>query len=147
MKVKKLSYLSSLFLVLLTTQCIKDDGVNSVPTNCDALTLIDSFTYENAATSPYTINSAVLNDDCLVINISASGCDGNSWLIELLDSGGVSDSNPPQRSTKLFLTNDEDCLTVINRVRSFDLSTLQIDDASEIMINIDGLSEPILYSY
>lgn len=147
MKPNKLIYIPLFFLLLLNIQCLDDDEISSLPTNCNDIARIDSFSYENAATDSYTINSAVLNEDCLIINISASGCSGNSWVMQLMDSGEVDESLPPQRSLKLFLINSEACLSVVNRQRSFDVSTLQIDDTDEIVLNIDGFSETIMYAY
>jgi len=132
--------------LFLNMQC-DDDGMSLPESNCAGFTVIDSFTYANSATSPYSINSVSINGDCLVIDVSASGCDGNTWEMQLIDSGSVSESNPPQRNVKFFLINTEDCLAVVDRARSFDLTSLQIEGENEIVINVDDYSDPVIYTY
>ena len=147
MKINKLNRVALFFLISLNLQCINDDGPDSPVSNCGALAIIDAFSYENAATSAYTINNAFINEDCLVISILASGCDGNSWTMQLMDSENVSDSSPPQRNVKLFLINDESCQAVVNATESFDISGLKVDNVNEIIINIDSYTESITYTY
>ena len=147
MKFPKLCVLLVFAALFLNMQCNEDDGNSFPSSNCGALALIDSGAYLTAETNPYTINSAVMNEECLVLNISASGCDGSTWIIQLLDSGNVSESEPPQRAVKLFLFNNEACLSVISQVQSFDLSALQVDGVNEITINIDDFPDPIVYTY
>ena len=147
MNFKKLSHLILFALCLLNFQCSEDDGNPVLPTNCAALAIIDSTTFQTGATSLYTINSVDIIDDCMSISISASGCDGVSWVMQLIDSGDVQESTPPQRSIKLFLVNNEACLAQISRAQTFDLSTLRVDGADEIILNLDGYDDPITYSY
>lgn len=133
--------------LLLNMQCNDDDGNSMPPTNCGALAVIDGFSYQNAATSPYTINSVTINEECLVINFTATGCDGSTWTTQLMDSDEIMESDPPQRAVKLFLINNEACLAEITQVQSFDLTALQIEGENEIVINIDDFSESVTYTY
>ncbi|MAB49358.1 MAG: hypothetical protein CMC05_12085 [Flavobacteriaceae bacterium] len=146
MKISKIIMSLLCAALFLNMQC--DDDDTSLPqSNCSSFVAIDGFTYENSATSPYSINSVSINNDCLVIEVSASGCDGNTWDMQLVDSEEVSESNPPQRYVKFFLINTEDCLAVVDRARSFDLSPLQIEGENEIIINVDDYSDPVIYTY
>lgn len=131
----------------LNMQCESDDPAPLPESNCVSFALIDGFSYENAATSPYTINDITVNEDCLIISVTATACDGSTWTMQLLDSGEVEESNPPQRNVKFFLVNNEACLAEISRTTSFDLSTLQVEGENEIIINVDGYPDPIIYSY
>lgn len=132
--------------LFLNMQC--DDDTTTLPqSNCVSFTLIDSYSYENAATSPYTINNVSINEDCLIINVTATACDGSTWTMQLMDSGNVSESNPPQRNVKFFLVNDESCLAEISRTTSFDLSTLQVEGENEVIINIDAYPDTVTYTY
>lgn len=146
MKFSRLIMLLLSVTLFLNMQC-EDDPVSLPQSNCVNLALIDSFSYENAATSPYTINDVIVNEDCLIISITATGCDGNTWTMQFLDSGSVDESSPPQRYAKFFLINDESCLAEVSRTTSFDLSTLQIEGENEIIINIDGYEDPVTYTY
>lgn len=140
--------MSSLCIILfLNMQCEDDDTTTLPQSNCVSFALIDSFSYENAATSPYTINNVSINEDCLIISITATACDGSTWTMQLMDSGDVSESNPPQRYVKFFLVNDESCLAEISRTTSFDLSTLQVEGENQIIINIDAYPDTVTYTY
>lgn len=147
MKFPKIIVLLLSVTLFLNMQCEGDDPAPFPESNCVNLTLIDSFSYENATTSPYTVTDVAINEDCLIITITATGCDGNTWDMQLLDSGSVEESNPSQRYVKFFLVNNEACLAEISRTTSFDLSTLQIEGENEIIINIDQYSDPITYVY
>ena len=147
MNFKKLSHLLVFALFMLNFQCFEDDENTILPTTCNALAIIDNVTFETSATSPYTIIGVDIIGDCMSINISASGCDGVSWIMQLIDSGDVEATNPPERAIKLFLVNNEACLAQITRAQTFDLSALQIEGENQIILNLDGYSEPITYTY
>lgn len=147
MKFSKIIILALSMTLFLNMQCEGDDPAPLPQTNCVNLTLIDGFSYENATTSPYTITDVDINEDCLIITITATGCDGSTWDMQLLDSDSVDESNPPQRYVKFFLVNNEACLAEVSKTTSFDLSTLRIEGENEIIINVDGYSDPITYTY
>lgn len=134
-------------LCLTNTQC-EDDDLLIVPNNCDLSILIDSNAYDNSVSSEFAFVSVnIIDGNCLFIEFSASGCDGDSWEFELIDSGAVAESLPEQRFLKFELTNNEACLAVFERSTSFDLIPLQVEGSNEILLNIDGLNEPVVYSY
>jgi hypothetical protein len=54
--------------------------------------VVDDSFFESAQTNEYEFNSLEISDGCLFVNISASGCDGNSWSVVLVASGDVGDS-------------------------------------------------------
>lgn len=131
-------------LLLMNTQCDDDDVVN-VP--CDQTIVVDSGFYESATSDVYEAGNVYFSDNCLTIEISSSGCDGNSWSMVLVDSGNVAESSPEQRYLKLVLTNEELCDAVVEQVRSFDLTPIQVDGSNEIILNIEGFPEPLTYNY
>jgi hypothetical protein len=131
-------------LLLMNTQC-DDDTVVSIP--CDQTIVVDAGFYESVESNLYELNSAEIIDNCLAINISASGCDGNSWSMVLVDSGSVAESSPEQRYLKFVLTNEEACLAFVSQERSFDVTPIQVDGSNEIILNIEGFTEPLTYSY
>ncbi|MFP4845348.1 hypothetical protein [Winogradskyella sp. PE311] len=145
MKSLRLTTLFLLGLLLLSTQC-DEDNVPISPL-CDEVPIIDSSFYENSESDTFSILNAEVDGDCLLINLSASGCDGSSWQIELVDADIVQESSPVQRSLKLVLTNNEACLAVFTQRRSFDLRELRVAGEIEVLLNIQDFSEPILYSY
>lgn len=145
MKLTKIGVLCFCFaLLFISTQCDEDDYV---PEPCGQTVVIDNTFYETAESNFYNLISTYIQGNCLVIDISASGCDGNSWSMVLVDSGDVAESSPEQRFLKFVFTNPEVCLAVFNQERTFDLTPLQIEGSNEIILNIEGFPEPISYSY
>ncbi|MDT0559593.1 hypothetical protein RM697_13115 [Ichthyenterobacterium sp. W332] len=144
-KSKLLAFLC-LALLLVNTTCNEDDlPINEV---CDYNVVINQMLYNEIDNeNSLTIQEAILNDNCLELLVSASGCDGESWEFALVDSGDIAESSPIQRFLKLNFTNNEACLAVITRVVSFDISDLQMPNENEVLLNIEDLSESFLYQY
>ena len=132
-------------LLLMNTQCDEDDDFQV--SSCGQSAIIDSAFFETAESSEYFLDGYSINDDCLTIEISASGCDGESWSMVLVDSGNVAESSPEQRYLKFVFTNNETCLAVFSQVREFNLSALRVDGSNEIVLNIEGFPEPLSYFY
>ncbi|OUS03358.1 hypothetical protein A9Q86_00125 [Flavobacteriales bacterium 33_180_T64] len=129
----------------MNTQCDDDDDLVEAP--CEQTVIIDSGFYELAESDLYTLISVQIEDNCLAINVSASGCDSSSWSMVLVDSGAVAESSPEQRFLKFVFSNEEDCLAVFTQERSFDLSPLQITGSNEVILNIESFSETLTYMY
>ena len=129
--------------------CSNDDDDSETLINCDfdtSMVLISEEQFDNAASDPLTINSLVLDNDNLTINFSASGCDGNSWELKLIDSENVFESNPPQRNLRLSLRNEELCQAFITRELTFDISNLQVD-GNQVVLNVTNSDDSVLYEY
>lgn len=145
----KLSKICIAFLcfpfLLMNTQCDDDDDIQN--DNCGQSVIIDNTFFESAVSGDYMLVGFDLNDDCLTIEVSASGCDGESWSMVLVDSGIVAESSPEQRNLKFVFTNEEACLAVFNQNRSFDISALQVDGSNEVILNIEGFPDVINYMY
>ncbi len=132
-------------LLLMNTQCDEDDDFQV--SSCGQPVIIDNAFFETAESSDYVLVDSSITNDCLTVEISASGCDGESWSMVLVDSGNVAESSPEQRYLKFVFTNNEACLAVFSQVREFNLSTLRVDGSTEVVLNIEGFPEPLLYSY
>ncbi|WP_298498084.1 hypothetical protein [uncultured Algibacter sp.] len=128
----------------MNTQCEEDDDYLSV---CDNLVIIDESYYNTFDSGNFTFIDAEVIDNCLSVTISASGCDGNSWAYNLVDSGSIAESLPEQRYLKLELLNEEACLAVFKRTVSFDLTPIKIEGSNEIILNIEGFESSINYKY
>ncbi|PZD76815.1 hypothetical protein DNG35_10685 [Mesonia sp. K7] len=130
------------------TSCSNDDDNGTPPVNnCDFDTIISDDLYANAPSDQLSITDLSILDDCLQITFSASGCDGNSWVVKLIDSGEISDSSPAQRDLRLSLENNEACTAVPSKTYTFDISELQIPNDSEVNLNITNSDDQILYEY
>jgi hypothetical protein len=145
MELKKIIALLTLCLLLMNFQCNEDD--NLLASQCDDTVIVDNSVYQSAETSFYTVANSVINGDCLEVNIASSGCGGETWVLTLIDSGDIAESMPPQRYLKLSLFNEESCLAVFNKEQSFDLTSLRIEGANEVLLNIEDFPESLTYSY
>ena len=138
-------------MILLIFGCDKNEDNKIIEceesNNCDKCILIDRDLYFQTNTDNYTIMIIQVNQDCLEIEFGSSGCDGNSWEIELIDLGAISETAIPQRNLKLKLINNEDCEAFITRTISFNLNPLQLDNYEEINLKIDDYSDLIRYEY
>ena len=133
-----------LMIGILISSCSDDGGGN--PINCDFETLISAEQYQNAPSDQLEINSLEINGNCLKINFSSGGCDGNTWELKLVDSEDILESNPPQRNLRLLLKNDEICQAYLTKELTFDISNLQID-GNEVQLNMTNSQQNILYEY
>lgn len=133
-------------LTLLIFSCSNDDDNNGNQNNCDFETIISEEQFENAPSNQVFINSLNIENGCLEINFSASGCSGDTWEVKLIDSEAVFLSNPPQRNLRLSLLNEELCDAFITKVMTFDVTNLQVD-SNVVLLNIINSDASILYEY
>jgi hypothetical protein len=133
----KTSFFSFLLAVILIG-CCKPDAL------CEREVIISEQQYENAPNDPLTIKSLSITDDCLKIEFTASGCDGNSWDVKLIDSGVILKSLPPQKNLRLSLKNQELCQALFTKEMTFDISGLRIDE-DKIRLNLTNGDKHIIY--
>ena len=138
--------LALVFIGLLFVACSKDSDDDTTASSCDFELIVSAEEYANAPSAPLSIQSLEIEGSCLKVNFSASGCDGNTWEVKLIDSGTSLDSDPPQRSLRVSLENLELCQAVFTRELTFDLSKLEAE-GKQIRLNIENNNESILYSY
>jgi hypothetical protein len=120
--------------------------------NCDQDVIISQIEYENAPNDlydpindKYNIINMEIVGNCLKIKFWASGCDGSTWIVKLIDLGVVAESIPCQRTLRVSLDNKEACRAVIEKEISFNIEALQIQGDNRIQLNVSGIS--ILYEY
>lgn len=134
---------AGLLLVALLTACSKR---TNHATECDQFVVVDLIDFQTAADDLMSVNTIELHGDCLSINFSAAGCDGESWRIRLIDAGFVLESNPPQRNLKFTLENDELCEAYITKEVSFDIRELRTT-GHVVILNLNDSDNQILYHY
>lgn len=117
----------------------------TVETDCDAVVVLSENEYEKTVDDHIGIKELQISGDCLHINFSSGGCNGNSWEVKLIDSEQIAESYPVQRFLKLSLKNEEDCLAIVTKEMSFDISELQLDSYDKVILNVSG--ESIEYDY
>ena len=145
---KKIFTLLVLFGMLFIS-CSDDDNNTGNVSQCDLTSqIIENEVFQDIETYNYQINNVVLNQNCLEITLTSSGCDGNTWEMNLYSTDNFYDPiYPLQRAVKLELINNEICLAIIQKTISFDLTPLQIEEQNEVPLNIEGWEEQIIYQY
>ena len=144
---KKILFVVSIMCCFLSTKCEDDHDTIPIIEICDQKTMVNKNIYDNLVSADFDFVSAEITDNCLAIEISASGCDGNSWEFNLVDSGAVAESSPEQRYLKFQLINEEACLAVFKKTISFDLTPLQISGSNEVILHLEGLESSLRYKY
>ncbi len=145
--IKKISLFILLALCFMNMQCDEDDVVSLPNEICEETTVVSPSLYENLSSVNFTFVSAEITNDCLNLEVGASGCDSKSWGFKLVDSGAIAESSPEQRFLKFQLINDESCEAYFRRSVSFDLTLLQINGSNEIILHIEGLESSLNYKY
>lgn len=138
--------LLSLALIVPILSSAQDDDYYEIPVKCDRETIKSNEQYENAPSDQLTINSLAINDDCLKINFSSSGCEGDTWELKLVASEIIFFTVPAGRILRLSLKNEELCQTIITKELTFDISNLQVD-GDEVILHITNYDEVIMYEY
>lgn len=131
-----------LSLIVLASSCKKDNQRNE---DCDQNVIVSANAYNNQPSDPVTIQKLQIDGDCLSVTFSASGCDGNSWIVKLIDYEAIVKTNPPKRTLRLALDNKQLCDALITKTISFNIKSLQIKGTGKVTLTIAGNS--ILYKY
>ena len=147
MKFKKRIYILVLGCVLMNFQCEDSSNDDSMEISCGIEVVNDSILYESAESSYFGVLNYNLEGDCLSVTISSSGCSASTWGLTLIDSETITESLPPQRDLRLIFYNNEACLAVLEKEEIFDLVALQVHGTNEVVLNIEGFPESILYTY
>lgn len=141
------TFLFSLAVIFTLSACNWCDDTPTPTTDCDETCIIDTDLYDNDTGDVTYILSASIEDDCMSITYSTSGCDSDDWIVNLYDSGNANYSLPPQRDLRLDIGENGACLAIFTKTTSFDISHLQIEEHSSLLLNLKGLEEAIPYNY
>lgn len=130
---------------LIATGC-KTERIEPNP-DCPDRVLISAERYNNSPADELIVMRAAIQGDCLYLEFSASGCDGSTWELRLIDASTIMESYPIQRSIRLSLNNNEDCDAVISREIAFDITPLQLAEYDKIYLNLANSGQQLLYMY
>lgn len=141
------SYYRDTFIIQFKYSKQLDTTILNINTqsSCDQNVIISETEYQNAPDDPFSITEMTITGDCLNIKFAASGCDGNTWIVKLIDSGNIAESYPCQRTLRLSLDNKEACTAVPGKEISFDIKDLQILGNDMVILHVSG--KEILYEY
>lgn len=138
-------FLLTILLSAITVSCITK--MEEVPDSDNKIVVLDNILYTKAITNNYTIKSAAVVGDSLVVEVTSSGCSGSSWVFKAFDSEVIAESYPIQRYMRISLDNKELCLAVITKRVSFNLKPVRTTGYQIIVINLDKWVAQLLYSY
>ena len=109
--------------------------------------LVDVFFFENGPSMSLEITKMKINQYCLEISFNSSGCNGDTWVVKLVDSDEVSQTTPSQRMLRLSLSSEELCEAIVEKTISFDLTSIQIQVNNQVLLTIANNDSKILYEY
>ncbi len=138
--------LLNLILVLFIS-CNDSDDPEFIDSKCDQIVIIDNQKYINDKSSGLSVQSVEINGDCLNVVLTSGGCDGKTWVAELVDANWIAESIPEQRDLRILLQNEELCDANISKMYSFDLRPTRIVNSNKILLNLEFWDEQILYEY
>lgn len=139
--------ISSLMMVLSLTFLSCDDfSLSSIKLDCNREIIVDNSLYENSPNDIYNFKSVEIKGNCLNITIEYGGGCGDIEL-KLIDSEYVMESIPVQRNLRLSFKDEDYCKALITKKISFDITPIQIQGESTIVLNLANWDEQILYYY
>lgn len=144
---KKLFFILITVIFIVSACSNAEDEKSSLKNECANEVVIDAELYLTAPSDILIINNLEIENNCLLINFSASGCTGDTWQIKLIDANVIMESYPPQRNLRLSLQNEEECEKLIIKEISFDIEELQVDGYDKIKLNITNSNQTIVYEY
>ncbi|HLT94400.1 MAG TPA: hypothetical protein VKZ56_07550 [Membranihabitans sp.] len=111
---------------------------------CDGVAKVDQELFENSESSTLFIDEIQITENCLWVRYSASGCNGESWELELIGSEAVQYSLPPQRNIRFILKNNELCEAHITKEKTFDISALR-SEGEAMLLNVINSEHQLMY--
>ena len=146
----KLYFSSALFLwIFLLSACNKSESVVISPPllpECDTPVIVDADLFDTAPSDEFQLLSAVIEGHCLKIVVRyGGGCEEVTF--QLIDAAVVMESFPIQRNIRLSLEDNDPCEALITQELLFDLTPLQVDGNSKVVLNLHGSQESLTYQY
>lgn len=142
--------LSLLGLIFVLFSCNKEQVIemktNDKTTSVDEV-IVDREKYRDSSSAYFSIDTVKIDGDIMTITIGASGCSGDSWSVELIDSEMILKSYPGQRSLKVLFKNEELCQAYFLKEYSFNISKLKLGEAGKVYLNLENYKERLLYEY
>lgn len=141
--------LSILILLAMNLNGCNDETTDTnTSSDCDYKLVVDAQQYKDAPSDYIHIDTVIITNDCMEITFGASGCDGNTWKVQLLGDGSTMESFPVQTQLRLSLENKELCAAYFTKTINFDISALKIESYNQIILNIDDYAHgSITYNY
>src|SRR5690606_31060683 len=132
---------SGLYLLILLFTfpggCEKSE-VTSIFSVCDQKTVVDRSFFESGPLDRMDIQDVVIERDGLRIKSRASGCNSESWKVELVGSEYATQTLPADRDIRLSLDSEEEGLPYLGKEISFDMTIFKAGSEDVILLFYDS---------
>lgn len=135
------------FTVILTV-FLSCSPTRDIPNSgCGESVIVSQTTYNEAPSDELSILEAEIKGDCLKISTqTGGGCEEHEYM--LIDAGAVMYSLPPQRTLRVSLDKKGDlCKALLYKDLKFDLTALQMEGESAVVLRLEGFEERLTYEY
>ncbi len=145
------SFFSSLLFLfgILLSGCNKSQDVtidSPLPSTCDTPVVVDADLYENAPADEFQFQSVIIDGSCLKVIVRyGGGCE--EVVFQLIDASAIMESFPIQRNIRLSLEDNDQCKALITQELFYDLTSLQVEGNSKIILNLQGFQGSLTYQY
>ncbi len=145
------SFFSSLLFLfgILLSGCNKSQDVtidSPLPSTCDTPVVVDADLYENAPADEFQFQSVIIDGSCLKVIVRyGGGCE--EVVFQLIDASAIMESFPIQRNIRLSLEDNDQCKALITQELFYDLTPLQVEGNSKIILNLQGFQGSLTYQY
>ncbi len=136
------------FAVFLIFSCSKSkDIITDTPaSDCDSPVLVDADLYDSAPSDEFQFHSVSIDGNCLKLAVQyGGGCE--EVIFQLIDASVVMESFPIQRNVRLSLEDNDPCEALVTQELSYDLTPLQVDGYSKIILNLQDFDGNLVYNY
>ena len=135
------------FICLFVLSCNSNDEP-TIENKCNVSSeIISSEDFSAVSYSNYVITKVEINEDCIEITFSSSGCGTELWKEHLFSVDSFYTTFPYQRALKMELINEELCEANFIKTVSFNLIPLQLEGQDLLPLNIYGWNEQVIYEY
>ena len=138
-----------LLIVFAVFGCKKSDNVviePPLPPECDDPVIVDTDLYNTAPADEFQYQSAEIDGNCLKMVVRyGGGCEIVDF--QLYDAAAIMESFPIQRNIRLSLEDNDNCKALVTQELMYDLTPLQVEGYSTIILNLQGYSESLTYNY
>jgi len=142
---KKVILVLSLILTSLLS-CSEPDDNPYEDSVCNQMTTVDNEKYKSTQSVGFSIENVRIIGDCLEVKIASTGCSGDTWKVDLVDAGRVSETAIEQRDLKMLLHNEELCEALFQKTFTFDLRPIRTTK-KVVLLNLELWEDQIRYEY
>lgn len=114
---------------------------------CGSFIIQDSLRYDTVTNSNFSLTNIDVSGNCISFDLTASGCDGDSWEVKMIDAQIIAYTNPISKDFKVEFKNSELCTAIFTKQYYFDLLSIQESTDSIIKLNIVNAGVSKLYIY